>query len=428
MKIPHRPHRVQFVAADEKITSFAGLKPLFDLACRLGVVQALENVTVKKRQRGISVPDFVMSLVANFVVGGEHMTDLKELKAEKATRSLLYGLEVPAPTTVGEMLRKFSLGHIKQLEQVMAGAMTRTANWIGGSEPITLDCDSSVFEVHGYLKEGARYSYAQVKGYHPLLAFWAETRLLIGARLRPGNRHTGYKAVSFLAECLRRLPKDRRINGRFDSGFYSQHIVRFCLDHGMGFSISAKLYKGLSDIIDSIDETAWHSYPWEDDAQWAEFSYQPQDWPQPFRLLVKRTSLYDGDQRILGEYFYAPVITNRCGAGSSLLRFHLARGGMENYIEEFKNGIGARLLPTQRFMANWAWLAIAQLAYNLIQCFKLLLLPKSDHGHQIKKLRLLWFNVAAKVTRSHRRITLALARGPDAARRFDLVQNAIALL
>ena len=142
-------------------------------------------------------------------------------------------------------------------------------------------------------------------------------------------------------------------------------------------------------------------------------------------MIVKRTPYYEGDQRLLGEFFYVPVITNRRGAASSLLRYHLARGGAENYIEEFKNGLGARCLPSHRFNANWAWLVIAQLAYNLAQWFKLLVLPAKEHHYQLKKLRLHWFCVAGRLIRSARRTTVALARGPD---RFSWAQERIAAL
>jgi hypothetical protein len=428
VKIPHRPRRVQYVSSHDKITSFAGLKLLMDLAHRLGIVKDLQSLTVKKRRRGIPVSDFVMSLVSSFVAGGEHLTDLAHLRDETATRRLLYDLEVPAPTTAGETLRKFTLGHIKQLERVITSALTRTADQIAGSEPITLDGDSSIFEVHGYLKEGARYSYNHVNGYHPLMAFWSEKRLLLGTRLRSGNRNSSHKARSFLRECLGRLPKDRPINGRFDSGFYNRDVVEFCLENDMGFTISARLFAGLIERFETIPDEDWASYPWEDNAQWSEISYQPSNWPRPFRMLVKRTPFYEGNQLVVGRHFYTAVITNRRGAGSSLIRFHLARGGVENYIEEFKNGVGARMMPTGRFMANWAWLVIAQLAYNLVQWFKLLVLPVAEHSFQIKRLRLSWFNVAARITRSGRRTTLALARGSDVVTRFERAQRIVALL
>jgi hypothetical protein len=94
---------------------------------------------------------------------------------------------------------------------------------------------------------------------------------------------------------------------------------------------------------------------------------------------------------------------------------------------KFKNGIGARHLPSQRFLANWAWLLIAALAYNLAQAFKLLLLPTTHRRDQIKKLRLHWFNVAARWIRTGRRWILSLARGPETVRTFEQVQKLLAV-
>jgi hypothetical protein len=425
VKISHRPRKVKYESSSDKITSFAGLKLATDLAHKLGIIRGLEALTVKKRRRGIPMPDFVMSLVHNFLVGGQHLTDLRVLRDEEATRGNLYDLEVPAPTTAGEGLRKFTLGHIKQVEKIIGDALRTADGWIGGGDTITLDLDSSIFQVYGYFKEGARYAYNQMKGFHPLLCFWAETRLLIGARLRSGNRTSAHRAISFLKECLSRLPQDRVICLRMDAGFYAREIVEFLQERGLEFSISGRLTSALRAAIEALPDTAWKPYPWEEETEYAELSYQPSGWPRPFRMLVKRQPLYEGHQLLLGQYFYTPVITDRRGAAPSLLRHHLARGGSENYIEEFKNGVGARLLPSERFVANWVWLVIAQLAYNLGQWFKLLVLPSRSHGHQFKKLRLHWFCVAGRVIRSGRQVKIALARGIDIVERFARAQAAI---
>lgn len=428
MKLARQPRKVQYVFSQQKITSFAGLKLVTDLAGKLGILTGLGRCTVKKRRRGIPVVDFVMSLVNNFLIGGDSLTDLEVLRQEEATRSHLYDLEVPAPTTAGEFLRKFASGHIKQLEGVIRSTLLKAARIMGGQGPITLDLDSSIFEVHGYLKEGARYGYSGVKGLHPLLCFWAETRLLIGARLRSGNQASAHHVQSFLGECLARIPRERPIRIRLDAGFYAWDVVTYLLKKSLGFSISAKLTTALRGAIERIPKSAWSSYPWEEDAEVTEFAYRPQRWSRPFRMLVKRTPYYEGDQRIIGEYFYVPILTSLRGAASSLIKHHLGRGGAENYIEEFKNGLGARHLPSQNFMANWTWLVIAQLAYNLAQLFKLLVGPVGERHHQLKKLRLHWFAVAARIIRSGRRYTLALARGPDVVCRFLDAQAYIAAL
>ena len=410
------------------MTSFSGLKLPFDVAHRLGILKELKNLTVKKRQRGIEISDFVMSLVGNFLVGGEHFSDLSVLRSEGATKRQLYDLEVPAPTTAGETLRKFSLGHIKQLEKVIHSASERANDIIGGDESITMDLDSSIYEVHGYFKEGAKYGYSGVKGYHPLLCFWSENRTLVGTRLRSGNSPSARNANSFISECLGRIPRNRKVRWRLDAGFYNKNVARHLFKLEQQFTISAYLTQSLKAKIEALPKDVWKPYPWQEEAQWTEIEYRPTQWPCSVRLLVKKVPRYDGDQATLDSIHYSPIVTNRQGCGSSLLKFHFNRGGAENYIEEFKNGIGTRITPSRNFAANYAWFVIAQLAYNLAQWFKLLVLPKSEHSRQLKALRLHWFCVGARIIRTARKTVFALARGPTQVAQFQQAAATIAAL
>jgi hypothetical protein len=423
VKIARRLRAVKFSSAPASLTSFSGLRLVLHLAQRLGLVRDLQALTVKKRRRGIPIEDFVLSLASSFLVGGDSLSDLSVLREETVTRALCDDLQVPAPTTAGERLRTFTRGHLLQLGAVQTRFVRSILERRGGFGPMTVDVDSSIFEVHGYLKEGARYGYSGVRGLHPLLAFLHEERLLLGCRLRAGNRASADGVVSFLNEVLRAVAPGRPVRLRMDAGFYAREVVCFCEKRALGFSITAKLTKRLQAAISALPEEAWQTYPWEDNAQWAELKYRPQGWPRAYRLLVKRTPWYEKDQLVLEKHFHTALITNLTGAGSSLIRYHLARGGAENYIEELKNGVGAAHLPSRRFAANAAWLLIAGLAYNLAQAFKLLLLPSADHAHQLKKLRLHWFNVAGRWVRTGRRWILALARGPDTALAFERVQT-----
>jgi hypothetical protein len=426
VKIARRLRAVKFSSAPMSLTSFSGLRFVVQLAQRLGLVRDLKSLTVKKRRRGIPIEDFVLSLASSFLVGGDSLSDLSVLREEAVTRSLCDDLQVPAPTTAGERLRTFSRGHLLQMQSVQTRFVRSILERHGGSGPMTVDVDSSIFEVHGYLKEGARYGYSGVRGLHPLLAFLHEERLLLGCRLRAGNRASADGVVSFLNDVLKAVPPGRPVRLRMDAGFYAREVVRFCEQRALGFSISAMLTEPLQAAICALPERAWQTYPWEEDAQWAELRYQPQGWPRAYRLLVKRTPWYEKDQLVLGKHFLTALITNLPGAASSLIRYHLARGGAENYIEELKNGVGAAHLPSRWFAANAAWLLIAALAYNLAQAFKLLLLPRAEHASQLKKLRLHWFNVAGRWVRTGRCWILALARGPDTARVFERVQTLLA--
>ncbi|MFN7940385.1 MAG: IS1380 family transposase [Thermoanaerobaculia bacterium] len=428
MKIPKRVRGVKFRSSGAATTSFAGLRFVVELASKLRVIERLRVVSVKKRRRGIPVEDFVMSLASSFLVGGDSLSDLSVLREETVTRELCFDLEVPAPTTAGERLRSFSLGHLRQLDGAQRETCREILERTSGSEALTLDVDSSIIEVYGDQKQGARFGYSGVRGLHPLLAFAHEERLLLGARLRAGNRASSDGVVPFLEDVLTAIPARRRVRLRMDAGFYGKSVEGFATERALGFSISARLTKRLRAEIEALPEGAWRSYPWEEEAEYAELRYRPTGWSSDYRLLVKRTPWFDQEQRLLDEHFFTPVITNLPGAASSLIRYHLARGGAENYIEEFKSGIGASHLPSRCFHANWAWLLIAALAYNLAQAFKLLLLPAAEQAQQIKKLRLHWLCVAARFIRTGRRFVLALARGPDTANAFERLQQQLTTL
>lgn len=84
---------------------------------------------------------------------------------------------------------------------------------------------------------------------------------------------------------------------------------------------------------------------------------------------------------------------------------------MENAIKEHKSGFGLERLPTQKFHANWAYLLIGQLAFNLMAWFKRLVLPPSYQRVTIKTLRHRFLNLAGKLVHTARRVFLVISDG-----------------
>ena len=66
-------------------------------------------------------------------------------------------------------------------------------------------------------------------------------------------------------------------------------------------------------------------------------------------------------------------------------------------------------MPTQNFHANWAYLMIGQIAYNLVAWFKRLVLPKQYHQATIKTIRHHILNLAGKVVHSARQFFLVIS-------------------
>ncbi len=103
-----------------------------------------------------------------------------------------------------------------------------------------------------------------------------------------------------------------------------------------------------------------------------------------------------------GEVGYPPLLAFWDEVGE-LVFSHLRRGkththaNTENRIKEHKTGFGLEKLPTRLFHANWAYLLIGQLAFNLVAWFKHLVLPADYHQATAKTIRHHLFKVAGKI-------------------------------
>ena len=150
----------------------------------------------------------------------------------------------------------------------------------------------------------------------------------------------------------------------------------------------------------------------------AETTYTPfQTEPDaaPVRLIVRRVKPTPGSQLALfASYSYHGFITDRDGDTLELEADHRRHAEIENAIRDpassagqaLKYGVGLNHLPSGRFAANGAWLAVQVMAHNLARWTARLGL-----GEQIvttKTLRRRFFSLAGRLTRSARRLTLHL--------------------
>ena len=85
---------------------------------------------------------------------------------------------------------------------------------------------------------------------------------------------------------------------------------------------------------------------------------------------------------------------------------HRRHAEIENAIRDLKYGVGLNHMPSGRFAANGAWLAVQAMAHNLARWT-----ARIGLGEQIvttKTLRRRFFALAGRLTRSARRFTLHL--------------------
>ena len=102
----------------------------------------------------------------------------------------------------------------------------------------------------------------------------------------------------------------------------------------------------------------------------AEINYAPfrsEPGAAPVRLIIRRVKPTPGSQLALfASYSYHGFITGRDGETLELEADHRRHAGIENAIRDLKYGAGLNHLPSGRFAANGAWLAVQVLAHNLV--------------------------------------------------------------
>ena len=422
MRSSHSLDRVGTAFDDDRLVPDAGLILPATLAHHLGLKALVdEHLDLGARAGRANAGDKVMTLVMSALAGGDHIDHADALRAGDTARVL--GFTVKASSTLGTFLRSFRWGHVRQLDRVSRELLARA--WAAGAGPgdgpLTMDLDSTICETYGLRKEGAlHHGYTHVRGYHPLLAIAAGTGDVLMARLREGRAHTGRSAGHFLRETVSRVRyagASGQLTMRADSGFYAHSVVTMCRRLGVRYSITARQHKGLRALIEAIPEAAWTPIPyWIDGgADVAETVYTPfasEKGAVPVRLIVRRVKPTPGSQlSFFTSYGYHAFVTDRDGGTLELEADHRRHAEVENAIRDLKEGVGLNHMPSGRFAANGAWLAIAVMAHDLARWTARIGLGEGIVTTRTVRRR--YLGMPGRLTRSARRVTLHLpARWP----------------
>ncbi len=420
MRSSHSLDRVDTAFDGTQLVADAGLLLPATLAQHLGLRELVERHLDLGRKPGqANRGDKFLTLVMSALAGGDCIDDAAALQAGGTGQVL--GFVVKAASTLGTFLRSFRWGHVRQLDAVSRHLLARA--WAAGAgpgdAPFTIDLDSTICETYGLAKEGAlHHGYTGVRGYHPLLAVAAGTGDVLMARLREGRANTARGAGHFLRETIGRVRgagATGELTMRADSGFYAHAVVAVCRAMDVRFSITIRQHRSVRRLIEAIPADAWTPIPYclDGGADVAETTYTPFKGEQdaaPVRLIVRRVKPTPGSQLALfTTYDFHAFITDRVGETLILEADHRRHAEIENAIRDLKYGMGLNHLPSGRFAANGAWLAVQVMAHNLARWT-----ARIGLGAGIvtaKTLRRRLFGLVGRLTRSARRLMLHLPAG-----------------
>jgi hypothetical protein len=359
--------RVEVTFDEPGLVADAGLILVATLVSRLGL-EALVDATVRFTDRagGFRPGRKVLTLVHAMISGASHIGHADRLRAGATARVL--GHRVMAPSTLGNFLRAFSFGHVRQLDAVISESLRRA--WALGTGPgaarLVIDIDSTICEVYGKAKSGAAYGYTKVLGYHPIVGVRAGTGEVLHARMRKGSANTARGTKRFVEELVaraRRAGATGEMVMRFDSGFWSNATIAVLGRLDVGYTMAVRCgNSAIARAIATIDDSAWVPIAYTPDgiAQVAEVAYNGH------RLVVRRTRLVGAPQQALfPNWRHHGFLTDLEAPAVEVDRFHREHATVELAIRDIKASAGLAHCPSGNFNANGAWLACAVLAHNL---------------------------------------------------------------
>ncbi len=444
----HDSVRVE-VEARRTTTPYGGLALFHSLAGKLGLAEAINReLRIFKFHLPYTEADHILTQTYNLLCGGTCLEDIANLQNSEAIRRMLGAKTIPDPTTAGDFLRRFSEGHIRDLQRAID--QVRVKVWRKLPRPkrarATIDLDSHIREVYGDCKQGADFSYTGQWSYHPLLATLAETGEWLRVVNRPGNATSPQGAAEVLAECLRlTTPHFDEVYWRGDSAFYVAELLNLSRRHGAHFVVVVGAMANLVREAEKLPERAWKPMKWRPDEtpvapeeqrakrvdyrrrkvqergyrnlepdrqEVAEFDYRPSGCDATYRMVVRRVKIREAQgQKVIWEgYRYHFMITDeRRWSAEEVVRFGYGRCDIENDIEQLENGLPAMRMPTGELRANWAFLMMGQIAWNLKAWAAALVLPEETGRWEWKRFRQAFIYIGAKVIHQARRVVAKIS-------------------
>ena len=439
-KVIARPRRQVahpvIAATEDDLTGIAGVSLWGELLDRLGLVAEADRRVLRLiGPGGYSGGECYRAVVETQLAGGDVISDRSLLAGEATTR--LRGEHVlPSGTTLFRFLAGADLGRVKKAQAVNATMLRRA--WAMGAGPgtgiLTIDPDATYVDTYGKQKEGSRFSYKGEVQMSPLVGVVGETGDVLAIRARGGNASPRSKLASFVDECVAAIPEpwrsSRQLWIRIDSAGYSRAVIDAVTARSAAFSITCVQDKKVRAAIYELatdPEATWVPALSADGelagSELAECRYSLGG--RELRMIVRRQRKRIGSQLAfddLGGWRFHAIVTNIpaifCDV-ATIEHHHRLRGGApEEAIRQLKHDFGMNHAPLQNFFGNWCWWLAAALSYNVARWIRVLALPEPFRTSRGKRLRLSFFNVAARVTRRGHQIHLRLPRAYPHARAF----------
>jgi hypothetical protein len=431
---------------DPNLVSHGGLVPVMALAERAGLPELLAEHVRPGGECGVNAAAKVGCMVAGMAAGADSIDDMGLLR--HGAMDALFG-GVRAPSTLGSHLRSYTWGNVLQLEKAgreLLARLCRDAPLLPGADVLAfIDIDSTQKRVYGHKKEGARFGHTKIQGKSVLVrglnALIAAVSTPLAApvaaatRLRGGNAPSSRGADGLAAQAIgaaRACGAAGTIVVRMDSAYYAAAVIAAVRRNGARFSVTAPVTAAIRAAIAAIPEDAWTAiaYPqavwddqlgcWVSDAEVAETAYtaftsKKKELHVAARLIVRRVrdknpKAAPGQGELFPAWRYHAVFTDSPYETLQAEEQHRGHAIIEQLLADLNDGPLAHL-PSGKFNANAAWLAVAAISHNLLRAAGTLAGRRHARARAATVRRDLVAVAARTARRGRGRLTLHLPEG-----------------
>lgn len=430
--------KVTVEASQDDLTPVAGAALWGPLLDRVNLVDIGDRARLRQvGPTGISGGECLRALCETMLAGGDFISDVS-LLADPATQQLRGGRHLPSHDTLWRFCDDADIGTVTRAAGANRVLLERLVSLAQRADPgkldsmfddgvVTVDPDATKVATYGKAKQGSKFSY-QFSGtcLHPIVGVLGETGHVLAVRARGGNRTPRGGLGSFTRDCIDAVPGQlahgRQVWVRVDSAGHQASVIDTCIDRGAWFSITATKRENTVAAIEAVatdPTTGWVAAKGHEGRLGSQVCETTLDTcGRTLRLIVRRQPVgSDGDAQLSfddvdGWRFHA-IITNIPAERDAVAveAHHRNRGGIpEDAIRRLKNHFGFNHAPLGKFHANALWQQICVAAYNIGLWLQTHTLPDEFARARGKRLRLAFFNVAARLGHHAGGLQLKFAR------------------
>lgn len=386
------PKGLKISFSGRSLTHFGGLFLLQRFFQKINLRYLLNrHLQFTQRNNRYSIAEEILALLYPIILGLGRIEAFHLLK-QNGVFQYMTGLPAyPNPSTMRRFLLRIAplaLNRLRKLHDKLLLLMIQKPKIL---KRVIFDLDSTVLTLYGR-QELAGIGYNPMKkgrpSYHPLLCFEGISKDFWHGELRAGDTHTSTGILELLRASFAKLPSSVKIKIiRGDKGFYDHKTIEFLESRKALFAIVAKITKPIKRKLPSLSYKIYAS-----GLESSEFTYQPIRWEKKYRFIVIRRPLPEEPSEQLslfsiGKYSYQVIVTNLKLNPLNVWKFYNGRAAVELIIKELKADYPLAKIPTRHFAANETYFHLLLFAYNLINWFKRLCLPKEFKKMTLKTLR-----------------------------------------